>query len=231
MIVRDILESVTLRYNDSDYVRLSQDQYLKFLDDAILKLILVRPDSNVNTAVVGLAAGTRQSIPSDGYALIDIYMNKEDAGGGTYTNGAPILQVERKDLDYFSDWHTTGSTTTDIDEFAYDSRSPRTFWVSPPPAAVDTVYVEMDYSYGVASYADLTDDFDVVLEMDIPLEDIYQSALIEYMLYLCFSTDSSAMNDMAISAQYEQSFYQGLGLEYQASLVVQPKIEVTEVTQ
>jgi len=230
MKVKDILESVTLRYNDTSYVRLSQAQYLKFLDDAILKLILVRPDSNVKTDVVGLAAGTRQEIPSDGYALIDIYMNKEGSAPN-WTNGAPVLQVERKDLDYFSNWHSTTATVTDIDEFAYDSRSPRTFWVSPPPSAADTVYVEMDYSFGVDSYSELTDDFDVILEMDIPIEDIFRSALVAYMLYLCFSVDSSAMNDMAISAQYEQAFYQGLGIEYQASVVVQPKIEVMEATQ
>ena len=230
MTVRDILESVTLRYNDSDYVRLSQSQYLKFLDDAILKLILVRPDAHVKTEIVGLAAGTRQEIPADGYSLIDIYMNK-DGSAPNWVNGAPILQVERKDLDYFSDWHTIGSTITDIDEFAYDSRSPRTFWVSPPPASADTVYVEMDYSYGVDSFAALSDPFATVLDMTIPIEDIFRSALIAYMLYLCFSTDSSSSNDMTMAVQYEQSFYQGLGLEYQASLLVQPKIEVTEVRQ
>jgi hypothetical protein len=230
MLVKDILESVTLRYNDSGYTRLTGAEYLKFLDDAISKLILVRPDAHVQTAIVGLSAGTRQEIPSDGYSLIDIYMNKESAGGGAYTNGAPILQVERKDLDYFSDWHTTTEVVTDIDEFAYDRRSPRTFWVSPPPATADSVYVEMDYSYGVDSYADLTDDFEDVLDMDIPIEDIFRSALIAYMLYLCFSTDSSSLNDMTIAAQYEQTFYTGLGLEYQASLLVQPKIKV-EVQQ
>lgn len=230
MTVRDVIESVTLRYNDTGYVRLTQDQYLKFLDDSILKLILVRPDANVKTDIVGLASGTRQEIPSDGYALIDIYMNKNGVDPN-WTNGAPVLQVERKDLDYFSNWHTTGSTITEIDEFAYDSRSPRTFWVSPPPASADTVYVEMDYSFGVDSYAEMTDDFDTILDMEIPIEDIFQTALISNMLHLCFSTDSSAMNDMSVAAQYEQSFYQGLGLEYQASVVVQPKIEVTEVQQ
>jgi len=230
MTVRDVLESVTLRYNDTGYVRLSQAQYLKFLDDAILKLILVRPDANVKTAIVGLAAGTRQEIPADGYSLIDIYMNK-DGVTPNWTNGSPILQVERKDLDYFSNWHTTGSTVTDIDEFAYDSRSPRTFWVSPPPATAATVFVEMDYSFGVDPYAQLADPVSEILVMDIPIEDIFRSALIAYMLYLCFSTDSSSLNDMAIAVQYEQSFYQGLGIEYQASLLVQPKIEVTEVRQ
>lgn len=226
MTVRDILESVALRFNDTDYVRFTENQYLKFLDDIILKLILVRPDANVKVDTVGLAAGTRQEIPADGYALIDIYMNKEGSDPN-WTNGAPILQVERKDLDYFSDWHTTGSTTEDIDEFAYDVRNPRVFWVSPPPASADTVYVEMAYSYGVASYADLTDDFETVLDMDVPLEDIFRAPLIAGMLHLCFSVDSAAVNDMSVAAQYEQSFYNSLGLEFQSTTAVQPTIEPT----
>lgn len=227
MIVNDILESVTIRYNDTEYTRLSQSQYLKFLDDAISKLILVRPDAHVQTAIVPLVEGTRQSIPSDGYALIDIYMNKIDEGSGQFSNGAPILQVDRKDLDYFSNWHETGSTTDEIDEFAYDSRSPRTFWVSPPPADDDLVHVEMDYSFGhEVKFAELTDTFADILLMEIDVEDIFASALMQYMLYLCFSTDSSSTNDMQLSAAYEQAFYQGLGIEYQASLLVQPKIDV-----
>lgn len=231
MKVRDILSSVTVRYNDTDYVRLSKDQYLKFLDDSISKLILVRPDSHVKTAIHGLSQGTRQVLPSDGVVLIDIYMNKEDNGDGTWANGAPVLQVERKDLDYFSDWHNAGSTTSDIDEFAYDARSPKTFWVSPPPANADEVFVEMDYATPLPPFSEMSDDFDTILEMDIDMEDTFKSALIAYMLYLCYSTDSGSANDMAIAAQYEQSFYQGLGIEYEASLMVQPKIEVTEVAR
>lgn len=228
MIVRDIIESVTLRYNDSDYIRLSQDDYLKFLDDSILKLILVRPDAHVKTATVSLVAGTKQTIPADGYSLIDIYRNKEDAGGGEYSDGSPILQVERKDLDYFSSWHTVTPDELDVDEFAYDSRSPKTFWVSPPPSSADTVFVEMDYSYGVDFYAEMEDDFATILEMDIPLDDIFRAPLIANMLYLCFSTDSSSTNDIQVAAQYEQSFYNSLGIEYQASAVVQPRIQSTQ---
>ena len=75
MKVSDIINRVTLLYNDMDYARLSKHQYLEFLDDAINKLIMMRPDVWVKTDIVKLNPGIRQTIPDDAYALIDIYCN------------------------------------------------------------------------------------------------------------------------------------------------------------
>ena len=72
MKVSDIISRVTLLYNDMDYVRLSKHQYLEFLDDAINKLIMMRPDVWVKTDVVKLNPGIRQTIPDDAYALTSI---------------------------------------------------------------------------------------------------------------------------------------------------------------
>ena len=54
MKVSNIIDRVTLLYNDMDYVRLSKHQYLEFLDDAINTLITMRPDVWVKTEVVKL---------------------------------------------------------------------------------------------------------------------------------------------------------------------------------
>lgn len=230
MLVQDILDRVRALYNDPDYVRVPKATYLQFLDDAINQLILLRPDAHVKTEVVKLQQGTRQSIPAAGYALIDIYMNKTpvDVPNGVFDNGAPVLQVERKDLDYFSSWHTIDKNPTEIEEFAYDMRTPRTFWVSPAIGAND-VYVEMDYSYGSIEYAKQLDamTFDEVCGLTLEVEDVFKAPLISYMLYLLYSTDSSSVIDKDIAQRYEQSFYQALGLEYQSSVVVMPKIELT----
>ena len=57
MKVSDIINRVTLLYNDMDYARLSKHQYLEFLDDAINKLIMMRPDVWVKTDIVKLNPG------------------------------------------------------------------------------------------------------------------------------------------------------------------------------
>lgn len=216
MLVKDILERVTPLYHDEDYVRVPQRRYLQFLDDALSQLILARPDAHVRVDTVQLQEGTRQELPEDGYVLIDIYMNKPNQTG----IGAPILQVERKNLDYFSNWHGDTSTTV-VNEYAFDTRSPRVYWVTPPVG--DTpVYVEMAYSYKINEFAKIDDTFDNVMDMDIPISDNYRNPIIYYVLNLLYSTDSSSVNDRAIAQRYEQLFYQSLGLEYKASVVNVP---------
>ena len=76
MKVKDILDRVTTLYNDAEYIRVPESSYLKFLDDALNMLLLLRPDCHIKSDVVKLNKGTRQNLPSEGRALIDLYLNK-----------------------------------------------------------------------------------------------------------------------------------------------------------
>lgn len=236
MKVRDIIDRVTTLYNDKDFVRVTRNQYLQFVDDALTQLVLSRPDSHVKTEVVKLVPGTRQLIPADGLSLIDIYVNKiadiSPEGEVTFLNGPPVFQVERKDLDYFNDWQSAGvaTTTTDtnngnIKEYAYDTRSPRTFWVSPYVGTNIAAHIEMDYSHSIPAYASMPDQWYAILNKDVPVNEVFRGPIINYVLYLLYSTDSTSANDRVIAQRYEGSFYQGLGLEYNAALIVVPKVD------
>lgn len=235
MRVRDVIERVTTLYNDKDYVRVTQREYFKFLDDAVRQLILSRPDAHVAHEVVRLSQGTQQTIPSEGYTLIDIYMNKkavvDEQGVTTYQNYRPVWQVERKDLDYFDNWQDPDFAGVDyINEFAYDVRSPRVFWVV-PFVGTTPVYVEMDYSYGVPQYGTM-DSIAVedIMDMEIPdIVDTFLNPIVSYMLSLLYSTDSTSMVDREVAQRYEASFYNALGLEFNAVEIVKPKIEDAEV--
>jgi bcep22gp58 len=223
--VKDIINRVTALYNDADYVRLTKAQYLRFLDDAINQLIAVRPDSYVTIEPVKLKPGNRQDIPDDAYCLVDIYSNAVKNPDGSFTYGPPIYQVERKDMDYYSNWYkNTFSNTGIVMEFMYDRKTPRTFFVYPAVPSGRDVFVEMAVSKQAPEFSSLTDDFDVVMEMDMPVTGVFKTPLINYMLYLVYNTDSTSANDRQMAATYEQSFYRGLGQEYNASIVAMPKI-------
>jgi len=236
MKVRDILERASSRYNDKDYIRVPFTGYLEFLDDSINQLIMSRPDSHVKTEVVGLRGGTRQSLPEDGYSLINISRNMEPAGNDPetndplYTPAGPILQVDRDDLDYFSNWHE-GEGVTYVREFAYSLKTPKTFWVSAPiktPVPADPTsytHIELDYSYGIPSFAErYTGENNEILDMDIPLDRVFMGAIVNYMLYLLYSVDDGSTIGPTMAQRYEKSFYQALGIEYQASVLVEPKV-------
>ena len=149
-------------------------------------------------------------------------MNKSLVSPGVYSNGAPVFQVERKDLDYFSDWHSVSANPTEINEFTYDLRTPRTFFVS-PPVGTNPIYVEMDYSYGVPQFAGLVANWDDILATDIPVNEVFRGPIVSYLLFLLYSTDSTSVNDRQIAQRYEASFYQALGIEYKAVANVVPR--------
>ena len=227
MKVRDILDRVTILYHDLDYRRCTHKQYLQFLDDAILSVINYRPDSHEKRVVLKLVPGARQRVPSDGYTLIDVYANKRYVPElDTYFDGKPVYQVSRKDLDYYRNWYVNPEVIHYIDEFAYDIRSPRDFWVNPPVHQLADVSVEIGYSYRHDSLSDMLSDssFEDILERDIEISDAFRNALVSYTLYKLFSVDVTADRDMQIAQQYLQTFYQALNLNFQSDLAATTRI-------
>lgn len=240
MKVKDILDRVTTLYNDQEYIRIPESYYFKFLDDTLSLITMMRPDSHVKTEVVKLSPGTRQTLPADGISLIEIYMNKTpiintDGEITGYENSYPVAHVEREDLDYFSNWQAgKGVASKDhIDEFAYELRSPRTFWVNPYVGTEAPVYVEMDYSYAHPKISEIPMDTDgtytTVEDTEIDLPDTYITPICYYMLYLLYSTDSTSQLDKQVAASYLQQFQQILNVEYQSNQNVMPRTDSAQV--
>ena len=228
MKVKDIINRVTTLYNDADYTRVTQKQYLEFLDDAINQLISLRPDTNVTVDTVKLEPGCRQTIPTSAYRLVDIYSNAKKNIDGTFSFTNPVSQIDRKDLDFYSNWRTA-TPARQVFEFMYDVKTPRQFFVYPPVAADADVYVEMAYTGPFSiQYSELTEDFDTVMAKEIPLLGQFKTALINYVLYLAYSTDSTSVNDKQAAALYEQAFYKNLASDFQATVTVAPVIAEAE---
>lgn len=236
MKVKDILDRVTTLYNDLEYIRVPESLYLKFIDDALNQLVLLRPDCHVKTAVVKLNKGTRQTLPEDGCTLIEIYMNKKkeinpSSGEEEFFNYYPITHVERNDLDFFSNWQSYSNAATSKDyitEFSYEKKSPKVYWVSPYVGEKD-VYVEMDYSYTFPRVGDmLPDDTGSYIEAEqteIDLQDIWLGPLCNYVLYNLYNVDSTSQLDRQIAQSYLQAFYQSVSLEDSSASAVVPEIK------
>lgn len=236
MKVKDILDRVTTLYNDLEYIRVPESHYLKFIDDALNQLVLLRPDCHVKTAVVKLEQGTRQTLPDDGCTLIEIYMNKKkeinpSSGEEEFFNYYPITHVERNDLDFFSNWQSYSNAKSSKDyitEFAYEKKSPKVYWVSPYVGDKD-VYVEMDYSYTFPRISDIPPYSDgsyaEAENKEIDLQDIWLGPLCNYVLYELYSVDSTSQIDRQIAQSYLQAFYQSVSLEDASAGAVVPEIK------
>lgn len=209
MTIQDIMDRVVLLYNDTDYARITQNMYLKFLDDALLQLVTLRPDTNSRIVVMQLDPGTRQTFPADMLTLIDIYRNRGQDG---VTNGPPIWKVNRKDLDYFSNWHADAAVDpTTIDEYAYDTKDNKTFWVSPSPGESTPIFIELSYSYTFPTFASLS--WERAVGQVLPCDESFANAVVSYMLYKLYSTDTASKTDKALADSYKTDFYSQIGNE------------------
>jgi hypothetical protein len=226
MVIKDIMDRVATLYNDADYERVSQTRYINFLDDAFQQLVIARPDSHAKTMVMQLDPGTKQTLPGDMLALIDIYRNMGQDG---VTDGPPIWQVNRKDLDYFADWHTAPAVDpTAISEYAYDTKTSKLFWVSPAPGTFTPIFIELAYSYSFPIFSNLT--WDRAITQTVPCDDTFVGAIIAYMLYRLYSTDTASAKDKALAESYKADFYNQLGIEYKSVSTLGPRVGDTIVT-
>ena len=208
----EILDRAGIILQDTTNIRWPSDELLDWLNDGQREIVLRKPDAYTKSlAIVLTASETKQSIPSDGIQLIDIVRNM---GTGGSTPGRAITRTERYILDsQRPDWNTeTGSAT--VKHYMFDERNPKYFYVYPPQASTPG-YAEVVYSAAPAALA--------TAAATITLDDIYASALLDYVLYRAYSKDA----DIAPSAPqravgHYQAFLQSLGDQEKAESVYDP---------
>ncbi len=225
MLVSELIIQVAKKYLDYDedgstddekYTRVKLQDWVDYYNSAQRKLVALRPDANYTVAAVLLAASaTLQSLPAAAIALIDITRNMGTDGS---TPGESIKKVNRKDLDdMHADWHTdTG--TEEVDYYTYDSKKPKNFYVYPPTHATAAVYVEMAYST-------LFDEIAVgaITITDVEADDVFIDPIIDWMMKCAYEKDSDSAVNWEASKRYEQSFYNGLGVQFKSSSNIAPK--------
>lgn len=205
--VRDLIQDV-------GKVRWTDTELLNYLNDGRRDLAAARPDLYSETTNLTLVAGTRQTIPSDGTRLIDAIRNVTSAN----VIGRAVRIVEREILDAHSpDWHTE-PTSTVIKNFMYDEREPKTFYVYPPAAAGH----KMTIVYSKAPVELISAD--LVSTSVLEREDIFISALVDYIVYRCLSKDSEFAGNAQRAVMHYQAFANLVGIGNKKRLTSSPNL-------
>ena len=166
-----VLNRARRTLNDFSAVRWTSDELLEYLSDAQRAAVEMRPEINPVVVTVQLAPGTLQTLPDDGFTLHDVIRNM---GVNGTTPGRSIRPIDRSTLDRDTpDWHA-GASSIETRAFTYDTRVRKNYYVNPPQPS-SPGQVEIAYS---AIPGDLTNESD-----SLTLDDIYQPALLSYMLH------------------------------------------------
>lgn len=182
-----VLARVSTLLNDTENTHWTLDELISWLNDGQREIALYRPSACVRNVDVMLAVGTKQRLPPDGISLVDVPRN---------TNGTTIRATSRDSLDAIApDWHSQKKAKAKTEHFCYSSADPKTFYVY--PASTGTNSVEIIYNASPAQ---------VSIGGPIAVDDIYASALIDYVLFRAFAKDTDYSPNPNASTSHYQAF-------------------------
>lgn len=190
-----IISKASTQLIDTDNVRWSQAELLGWLNSAQRQIAQANPEIANHVAAVQLTSGTRQTIPADGFLFFEAYRNMGTDG---ITPGRSVRIASRETLDAFNrDWHSaTAAAVTQA--YLFNPKDNTAYYVYPPSDG--TNYLEINYAKSPA---------DIALDEAIAVPDIYENAILDYVLARAFSKDTEAGNP-TIAQMYYQLFAAGL---------------------
>lgn len=201
-----IVNKAQLILQDATGVRWPSSELLDWLNEGQREVVLFKPNSFVKNVSIKLAAGTKQALPDDGIQLIDIVRNMGTTGT---TPGRSIRITMREILDaQVPNWHDSSMADSSVKHYMYSHLDPKTFYVYPAQPAINQGYIELVYG---ASPTNAT------ANGTISIDDIYQSILLDYILYRAYSKDAEYAADVNRAAAHQAA--------YLASLTGKAKVE------
>lgn len=206
---KTIIDKASIQLIDLTNIRWTRAELLSWLNDGLRQIVTIQPSASATTVSKLLVAGTRQSIPTNGWLLLSVYRNM---GTNGTTPGRVIRLISREILDSFNPYWNTDTATAEVRNCIYTDQDQTAFYVYPPNTG--TQYIELNYS---AQPADLT-----LETQPIPIFDVFQSALVDYILYRACSKDAEYAPGVALSQSYMATFIAAIQGKNQSEIANSP---------
>lgn len=210
-IISDIIiDKAQTVLQDTTGVRWSDVELLSWLNDGQRNIVLYKPNAYVKNAPFLCAVGTRQTMPADCVQLFNIHRNLGTTGS---TPGRAVKLVAHEMLDArVPNWHGL-TRTAEVQHYTYSVLNPKTFFVYPPNSG--TGYVELAYG---------AEPPDATLAAAIAVDNVYSTALLDYMLFRAFSKDTEFADNTRAGA-YFTSFVTAITGRARAEAGANPNVQ------
>lgn len=197
---QSIINKAATQLLDPSNVRWTRAELLGWINDAQRQIVLMSPNATNKVSVYKLVAGTRQSIPTDGWTLLDVirYMGTD----GTKP-GRALRLASMEVMDAFNpNWHSATPSVVP-QTYMFDQQDQTVFYVYPPNTG--NGYVQVNYS---------PEPVDLTLESQtIGIRDIFETAILDYVLYRANSKDAEYAPGLQLASGYLQTFMTSMGVK------------------
>lgn len=205
--VQDIVDRVTDILMDKDRgdddARWTDAELFRWINDSRLAILTRRPQAGGVVETVELVAGSLQTAPADAVSFMDAIRNMGSDGA---TPGRSIRRTDRQGLDDDDLYWHASAKKSEISQYAFDDRLPRTYYVYPP--AVAGAKIQIAYAKNPADVTALSDSLGFQPE--------YIDAVVNYVCYRAKSKDSQYAN-AAEAASFYAAFNDALGMQAQSA--------------
>lgn len=204
-----IINQAATQLLDNSNIRWTRAELLNWVNLGQKQIVIMAPNATNKVAVYQLASGTRQTIPSDGWTLLDVIRNMGTDGTKP---GRAVRQVSEELLDNFNpNWHAALPTAV-VQNAVFDQQDQTVFYVYPPNNGRG--YVQVNYS---PVPVPITSE-----SQAISLNDIFEPVLIDYVLYRACSKDAEYAPGLQLAAGYLQTFMTSMQAKTNAELANSP---------
>lgn len=198
MTPQDVIDDVRILINDTTTTyRYSDAALLKFVNEAMGRVALLRPDLFSTFGTVSCTAGAvLQTAPTGSFRLMEVMRIQ---------NGAAVVESNRETMDQnLPTWPSDTAAAASV--WMRHPRDPNKFFIYPKAPASQTLEVE----YAVSpTEAGLTDT--------LALPDVYLPVLVDCVVFLSQSIDNEHVNSGRAKLFYD-AFTQALGIGNQSKL-------------
>ena len=193
---KTIIDKASVILGDVAATRWTTAELLGWLNDGQRELVSISPPVNIKNIALQLVSGVKQALPSDGILLMDIPHNLGSLGTtvGTLINHVPKEIMLKR----IPGWTTTMANGI-VKHYVYSVSDPLIFYVYPPQPA-SPKYVECVYSAIPVLISNAN------AGTKITINDTYQNALLDYLLYRAFIKDSDSANQTARGQEHYKMF-------------------------
>ncbi|MCP3686564.1 MAG: hypothetical protein GY861_28330 [bacterium] len=213
-IIADAAEAML----DEGYERYATADWLGFLNDGQNELVILKPDASVINQSVVQIAGTKQTLGAEDISLIKLTKNMGTDGT---TPGTIIELVDERQFGIQNpDWNTT-TADAEVICYMFDDRDPKNYYVYPPQPTSSQGYVEIVTCVKPTDIASISSA--------INLDDIYEGALLNYILYRANLVNANQSQFAQSEAtKFYNVFSTSLGRQDLVEKTIDPKSKGTE---
>ena len=223
--VQSVVNKARAILQDTTSVRWPDDELIGWINDAQREIALIKPDASSKNENMPMVPGTKQSLPTGALRLLRVVRNMTDASSNI--GGRAIRLVSREILDAQQpEWHdpeTTGESKFGdvVKHYMYDEQDPLHFYVYPGISnefnGATAPYIEIIYSGNPVDVVNLTDS--------ISIPDLYQNAILNYVLYMAYMKDAEYAGNSERASSHYQIFTASVTGKGQVDIITTPNME------